>query len=65
MGSIEEQINMSTDVSKNTMEYFLKNLNCYYFLVKQHKAASELKSMYYFNFFIIYTKYNYVSRVQT
>ena len=26
-GSVEERINMSIDVSENTMEYFLKNVN--------------------------------------
>ena len=35
MSSIKEHINTSIDISENTMEYFLKNLNCFCFLVKQ------------------------------
>ena len=38
---------------------------CYCFLVKQQKEASELKSIYHFNFFLIYAKYNCIYRVQT
>ena len=50
-------IHPSLNVSENTMEYFLKNVNyVIVFLVKQWKEASELKSIYRFKFFIIYAK---------
>ena len=37
----------------------------YCFLVKQQKEASELKSIYRFNFFIIDAKYNRIDRAET
>ena len=52
-------------IRENTMEYFFKNLNCYCFLDKQQKEVSKLKSIYHFNFFIIYVKYNRTYRAET
>ena len=65
MNSIKECIKTFIDVSENTIKYSLKNVNYIIVLFKLYKEASELKSIYHFNFFIIYAQYNRNYRVQT